>query len=70
MKPKPITATSESAELAAAVAQMTPQLLIVLVNRAGGAVTIPVAEVDDTGRDFMTMEVIGRDFVFKVERKQ
>lgn len=68
--PKPIVTTDESAELAAAVAKMTPQLLIALVKRAGGVLSVPVAEIDDTGRDFMTMEVVGRDFVFKVERKQ
>lgn len=61
---------AKSPDAAAAVRRMNEQLLIVFVKRAGGAITVPVAEVDDTGGDVLIMEVIGREFVFKVGRKQ
>lgn len=61
---------AKSPDAAAAIRRMNEQLLIVFVKRAGGTVTIPVAEVDDTGSDVLIMEVIGRNFVFKAGRKQ
>lgn len=71
---KPVSTMAElsaaNPEMAHALRQMTQQMLIVFVKRAGGSVTIPVAEVDDTGGDVLTMEVVGRDFVFSVGKKQ
>lgn len=61
---------AKSPDAAAAIRRMNEQLLIVFVKRAGGTVTIPVAEVDDTGGDVLIMELIGRNFVFKAGRKQ
>ena len=50
---------------------MKSQLLIVLVNRLGGAVEIPVAEIDGTGGFNMMMSVdpATRSFTFKVVTK-
>lgn len=74
MAEKPISTMAElaaaSPEAAAGLRRMQEQLLIVFVKRLGGSVTVPVAEVDDTGGDVLMMEVIGRDFVFKAGRKQ
>ncbi len=61
---------AKSPEAAAGIRRMNEQLLIVFVKRAGGTVTIPVAEVDDTGGDVLIMELVGRNFVFKAGRKQ
>lgn len=49
---------------------MKGQLLIVLVERLGGEVRVPVAEVDDTGGKLLGMAIEGADFIFKVTRKQ
>ena len=50
---------------------MKGQLLVVLVNRLGGAVDIPVSEVDATGGWMMHMEVDQARgvFQFKTSRK-
>lgn len=50
---------------------MKSQLLIVLVNKLGGEVEIPVEDVDGTGRFNMMMEVVDRNrtFRFKVVPK-
>lgn len=53
------------------VEAMKSQLLIVLVNRLGGAVDVPVAEIDGTGRYNLAMRV-DRDtrvFSFVVQEK-
>jgi hypothetical protein len=49
---------------------MKGQLLIVLIERLGGEIRVPVTEVDATGNRLLSMRVDGRDFVFVVERKQ
>jgi hypothetical protein len=46
------------------------QLLIVLLKRLGGKVSIPVAEVDDTGSDLVEFNIVDRVFNFEVRRKQ
>jgi hypothetical protein len=56
------------------VEMMKGQLLIVLVERLGGDVTIPVAEIDNTGQKMMTMELIDQEsskpkFRFKIAKK-
>lgn len=50
---------------------MKGQLLIVLVNRLGGKVEIPAAEVDETGPFMMKMDVDQqrRLFTFTVSKK-
>lgn len=51
------------------VEAMKSQLLIVLINRLGGSVDIPVAEIDGTGRFNLAMQVKGRVFHFEVVEK-
>lgn len=46
------------------------QLLIVLLKRLGGKVSIPVAEVDDTGQDLAAFKIVDRTFHFEVRKKQ
>lgn len=46
------------------------QLLIVMVNRLGGRVELPVAEIDATGGWVLNMAVDGGVFTFTTERKQ
>lgn len=49
---------------------MKGQLLMVLINRRGGEVRVPVAEIDDTGGLLLSMRLDGSTFVFQVEKKQ
>lgn len=55
-----------------AVEQMRNQLLIVMVNRLGGEVKVPVKEIDGTGAFIMEMMLNGEgnNFTFKVVKKQ
>ncbi len=46
------------------------QLLIVLLRRLGSTVTIPVQEVDDTGRYVCSLSVTNGAFNFEVTEKQ
>lgn len=46
------------------------QLLIVLIRRLGGKVSIPVAEVDNTGGAVLSMSVRDGNFNFEVGAKQ
>lgn len=48
------------------------QLLIVLINRNGGSISVPVSEVDGTGQFMMSLEVDqpGGKFILKTEKKQ
>ena len=48
---------------------MMRQAFIAMVKRQGGEVVMPVDEVDDTGGDVLTMEIVGRNFVFQTQRK-
>lgn len=54
-----------------ALEAMKSQLLIVLVNRLGGTVEVPAAEIDGTGRFNMMMSVdpATRSFTFQVVAK-
>lgn len=56
-------------EARALIEAMKDQLLLVLVQRLGGEIRIPVSEVDDTGGLLMGIRVEGRDFIFTVTRK-
>jgi hypothetical protein len=66
----PISPGSDPA-LAAALDAMKGQMLIVLVNRLGGEVEIPVAEVDATGGWMLDVSIdqAARTFTFKTTRK-
>lgn len=46
------------------------QLLLVLLKRLGGKVSIPIAEVDDTGQDLAAFKIVDRVFYFEVRKKQ
>lgn len=48
------------------------QLLLVLIERLGGDITIPVAEVDNTGGKLLNMSIDPkkREFHFTMVRKQ
>lgn len=54
-----------------AIESMKSQLLIVLVNRLGGEIDIPVSEIDATERFVLALQVIddGKAFKFKVLEK-
>ena len=48
------------------------QLLVVLIKRMGGNITIPIAEADDTGNDLLAMavDIENKEFKFEVQKKQ
>lgn len=52
--------------------RMKGQLLLLLVEKLGGDITIPVSEIDDTGGKILMMESDhgNRTFRFVVKRKQ
>jgi hypothetical protein len=54
---------------AAVLDDFKDQLLIVLVKRLGGKVSIPVFEVDDTGGDLLVMSVVDGVFNFVARKK-
>lgn len=57
-------------EHAAAIDDLKDQLLIVFLKRLGGKVSIPVAEVDDTGQDLLAFRVDeNRVFHFEARKK-
>jgi len=45
------------------------QLLIVFLNRLGGTVSVPVAEVDATGSYTLSFNVVDGVFNFQIGRK-
>ena len=51
---------------------MKNQLIIALINRLGGDVSIPVSEIDATGQFMLMLEPdhVKREFRFVVEKKQ
>ena len=67
----PLGAGEDAAELARAVDAMKGQLLIVLVNRLGGSIEIPVADIDATGGWVLEMALDrgSRTFSFNAVRK-
>lgn len=56
---------------AALLDDLKDQILIVLLKRLGGTVTLPVAEVDDTGQDLVlfSIDTEAQTFRFEVRRK-
>lgn len=67
-KNPPVKISDLSSDHMMAMEAMKSQLLIVLVNRLGGAVEIPVHEIDGTGKFNMTMRLDPdtRTFFFEV----
>ena len=62
-------ARSLSPEHAAIIDDFKDQLLIVFLKRLGGAVDIPVTEVDDTGMDILAFSVVNGVFHFVTRKK-
>lgn len=56
-----------SAEHRMAIDAMKDQLLIVLINRLGGDVDIPCAEIDATGDFMLAMQLDQRARIFHFE---
>ena len=47
------------------------QLLVVFLKRLGGSISVPLAEVDDTGQDIMYMTIDeNKTFHFEMRKKQ
>jgi len=68
---KPFSINDISYDHQQAINAMLPQLLIVLLNRLGGKLDIPVAEIDSTGKYVVAMKAdpITREFHFEVQEK-
>ena len=63
-------ARGDAPEHAALLDDLKDQLLIVLIKRLGGKITLPIAEVDDTGQDMLSMSVDPETgFYFEVVKK-
>lgn len=63
-------ARADAPEHAEVMDNMKDQLLLVLVKRLGGDITIPVSEIDDTGQDLMEMQLVdGPAFRFVMSKK-
>ncbi len=65
-------AREHAPEHAAVLDNLKDQLLLVLIERLGGDITIPVAEVDDTGGKLLSMslDTVKQEFHFVLGRKQ
>jgi len=61
---------STNPEHAKVIDDLKDQLLIVFMKRLGGDLKIPVAEVDDTAQDMMSMSINDGVFHFVVHKKQ
>ncbi len=55
---------------AAVLDDFKDQLLIILLKRLGGQVSIPVAEVDDTGQDMLAFRIDEQKVFHFVLRKK
>jgi hypothetical protein len=59
-----------SPEHASVMDDFKDQLLIVFLKRLGGKVSIPIAEIDDTGRDMLAFRIDeARIFHFETRKK-
>lgn len=63
-------ARADAPEHAQVMDDFKDQLLLVMVKRLGGKVSIPVEEADDTGGYVLKMNIIDRIFNFTLEKKQ
>lgn len=60
----------DAPEHAAVMDELKDQLLIVFLKRLGGKVSIPVAEIDDTGGDLFGFRIDeNRVFHFEMRKK-
>lgn len=55
---------------AEAMENMRDQLVIVLLQRLGGEVSVPVEEIDATGNVVVMLKLEGTTFKFSVKAKQ
>lgn len=55
---------------AAVLDDLKDQLLIVLIKRLGGDVSLPIAEVDDTGGYLLAFNIKDGAFNFELKKKQ
>lgn len=62
-------AAMDAPEHVAVMEHFKEQLLIVFLKRLGGKVSIPVAEVDDTGQDMLAVAIVDGVFNFEIQRK-
>ena len=63
-------AREDSPEHAAVIDTFKEQLLIVFLKRLGGKVSIPLAEVDDTGQDTLALRIDDdKTFHFETRKK-
>lgn len=62
-------AREDSPEHAQLMDDFKDQLLLALINRLGGAISIPVKEVDETGKFLLKMSIKNNSFHFKLEAK-
>lgn len=64
-------ALGDNPELKALLENMRDQLLLVLLHRLGGEARVPVAEIDQTGRYLMEMQLDpeGQSFTFTLRKK-
>lgn len=46
------------------------QLLITMVKRLGGTISVPIDEVDDTSQDLLMMSIENGSFHFEIKKKQ
>ena len=63
-------ARAEAPKHAQMLENFRDQLLIALLNRAGPVVSIPISEVDATGKFVVLMSVSDGNFIFEVRTKQ
>lgn len=63
-------AREHAPEHAALLDDLKDQLLIVLMKRLGRRVSIPLAEVDDTGNDLLAFSIQNGVFNFELRKKQ
>ncbi|MEM9058970.1 MAG: hypothetical protein AAGD13_00785 [Pseudomonadota bacterium] len=72
LKGSEIARAAGNREHADAIEAMLQQLLIALVKRAGGSLTVSVAEIDDTAGDMLALQLSEdrTSFRFMVKAKQ
>lgn len=62
-------AAQENPEHAKVIDNFKDQLLLTMIKRLGGNVSIPISEVDDTAQDVLMMSVENGAFNFEVVKK-
>jgi len=64
-------AREQAPEHAQFIDNMKDQLIIVLINRLGGNIDIPISEIDGTGDQLLSMSLDkhGNTFTFKTSKK-